>query len=161
VPSHLTAVGRTAVAAVALLGCAVSPAMAGAVIPVADEQAIESHAAARLPAVPPLVLAGDWTGQAPDGSSVRVSLRVDRGVISGAAEFGRALRGTSASGPLVRPRMTSASGVAFTLQHGACDRDHAEGAMTLLSPSTAELVVSRSDGARVLIRLVRAPAHRG
>ena len=161
-PSHLTAMARTALVGVALVASAVLPVVAGAVIPVAEgESVFESHAAARLPPEPPLVLAGDWTGQAPDGSSVRVSLRVERGVIRGAAEFGRALRGAGTSGQLVRPRMTSAGGVAFTVRNGSCESDHAEGAMTLLSPSTAELVVSRSGGARVLIKLVRASTQRG
>jgi hypothetical protein len=151
-----------ALVGVALVACAVVPVGAGAVIPVAEGQSLyESYAAARLPMEPPLVLAGEWTGQAPDGSSVRVSLRVERGVIRGAAELGRDVHGTETSGPLVRPRMTSAGRVAFTVGNGACERDQAQGAMTLLSPSTAELVVSRSGGARVLIRLVRTATHRG
>ena len=157
-PSHLTPAG----AALAIVAVAASFAGAGAVIPVSEgESVFESHAAARLPQEPPLLLAGDWTGQAPDGSAVRVKLRVERGVIRGAAELGGALRGSDTSGPIVRPRMTSAGRVAFTLDDSSCDSERAEGSLTLLSPSTAELIVSRVGRARVLIKLVRAPAQRG
>jgi hypothetical protein len=158
VPCHLTTVG----AALALVAFMVPLAGAGAVIPVSEgESVFESHSAARLPQEPPLLLAGDWAGQAPDGSAVRVRLRVERGVIKGAADLGRALRGGDTSGSIVRPRMTSAGGVAFTLDDSSCDSERAHGSLTLLSPSTAELIVSRAGGARVLIRLVRAPAQRG
>ena len=158
-PCHLTAVG----AALALVAFAAPLAGAGAVIPVSEgESVFESHSAARLPQEPPPLLAGDWAGRAPDGSAVRVTLRVERGVIKGAAELGRVLRGAKTSGSIVRPRMTSASGVAFTLDDdSSCDSERAHGSLTLLSPSTAELIVSRVGGARVLIRLVRAPAQRG
>lgn len=160
--SHLTAMAEAALAVVALVACAVVPVVAGAVIPVAEGQSVyESHAAARLPPEPPLALAGEWTGQAPDGSSVRVSLRVERGLITGAAELGRGAHGTETSGPLVRPRMTSAGSVAFTVRNGSCEGCQAQGALTLLSPRTAELVVSRSGGARVFIKLVRTSPQRG
>lgn len=146
-----------ALARILLFALAATRIAAAAVIPIAEiAPELEPHAASRMPMpVPPAVLSGQWTGRAPDGSAVWVTLHVKGGAISGAAHFGRGILGRR-TWTAVRDSYDGRS-LSFYMGGRCPAANAARGAFRILSPSSAQLDVMAPDGTgQISITLSRA-----
>jgi hypothetical protein len=126
---------------------------AAAVLPVNNDNSNDGGARAGILLRSMLTsMAGEWTGKTPTGKSIRLVLRLERGLLAGTATFNGALPDSGAE-PLQLVK-TTLTGRTMAFQVQPCAKSVAYGAVTFVSEGAARLDL-QAGSTPITVRLSR------